>query len=175
MDLDCSNNKLKSLDVTNNKDLKELNCSYNELTSLNVTRENNSLKSVICDNNKLSASAFQTVLSVYGDSNCSIYVQDLASSTEQNEFNTSLLALAKSNNWTPYYYDADRIPHEYDENPIATSIDAATAQEDTTDGDAPRYNLQGQHVGKDYRGVVIVNGRKVQVKQKDEQATFKQF
>ena len=32
------------------------------------------------------------------------------------------------------------------------------------DDDAPRYNLQGQRVGKDYRDVVIVNGRKVRVK-----------
>ena len=31
----------------------------------------------------------------------------------------------------------------------------------SSDSDQPRYNLQGQRVGKDYKGVVIVNGRKM--------------
>ncbi|MCQ2096114.1 MAG: dockerin type I repeat-containing protein [Bacteroidaceae bacterium] len=32
---------------------------------------------------------------------------------------------------------------------------------EVADKDAPRYNLAGQQVGEDYKGVVIVNGRKV--------------
>ena len=28
------------------------------------------------------------------------------------------------------------------------------------DDDAPRYNMSGQRVGNDYKGVVIVNGKK---------------
>ena len=157
----CNYNALTSLDLTKNKALEELECSHNNLTSLKVTREKNNLRSVVCDNNKLSASAVETVLSVYGTSNCSIVVQDRASNTEQNVFNATLLALAEDNNWTPYYLDSENVPHEYDEYSFVTGIDAATAQEETTDGDALRYNLQGQRVGKDYRGVVIVNGRKL--------------
>ena len=104
----------------------------------------------------------QTVLNVAGSEYCYIYVQDRASGNEQNEFNADLLALAKSKKWTPYYKDASGW-HKYDENSFVTGIDAATTA-DETDADAPRYNLQGQRVGKDYRGVVVVNGRKVWVK-----------
>ena len=31
-------------------------------------------------------------------------------------------------------------------------------------GDQPRYNLAGQRVGKDYRGVVVEQGRKIIIK-----------
>ncbi|MBR3472157.1 MAG: hypothetical protein IKH22_06175 [Prevotella sp.] len=33
--------------------------------------------------------------------------------------------------------------------------------ETDADEDAPRYNLSGQRVGRDYKGVVIRKGRKV--------------
>ena len=32
------------------------------------------------------------------------------------------------------------------------------------DDDAPRYNMNGQRVGNDYKGVVIVNGKKKVIK-----------
>ncbi len=38
--------------------------------------------------------------------------------------------------------------------------DISTAETDI-DGNAPRYNLSGQRVGHDYKGVVIVNGKKI--------------
>lgn len=163
--LTCSANNLSSLDLSNCHYLQNLKCDDNKLTSLKVNRDNNNvpLTSVYCQNNKLSASAMQTILSKTGNTNCSIYVQDWSSGREENVFNEELLALAKSNKWIPYYRDVSGW-HLYNENSFVTGIDAATALEETIDGDALRYNLQGQRVGKDYHGVVIVNGRKVRVK-----------
>jgi hypothetical protein len=91
-------------------------------------------------------------------------VQNHNLKTEQNEFNASLVTLAKKNNWTPYYHDNSGW-HEYEEPiSIVTDIDAATAQEETTEGNTLRYNLQGQRVSKGYCGVVILKGRKVRAK-----------
>lgn len=162
--LTCSANNLTSLDLSKFTLLRSLKCDDNKLTSLKLNRSGqvSPLTSVYCQNNKLSASAMQTLLTVAGSENCDIHVQDRASGNEQNEFNADLLALAKSKKWTPYYKDASGW-HKYDENSFVTGIDAATTA-DETDADAPRYNLQGQRVGKDYRGVVVVNGRKVWVK-----------
>lgn len=50
--LDCSNNKIQSLNLAKNKNLTFLNCSYNELKELNV-RENSLLTALSCDNNQL--------------------------------------------------------------------------------------------------------------------------
>ncbi len=43
---------------------------------------------------------------------------------------------------------------------IGQLLDNATG----TDANAPRYNLQGQRVGRDYKGVVIVGGKKLLVR-----------
>jgi Leucine-rich repeat (LRR) protein len=49
--LDCSNNKLTSLDVSNNTNLKELNCSDNKLTNLDL-KYNPELTKLDCSTNK---------------------------------------------------------------------------------------------------------------------------
>ena len=51
------------------------------------------------------------------------------------------------------------IPELTDEPTGIRILNAADAQ-----GEAPRYNLAGQRVGKDYKGVVVVNGKKMLVK-----------
>jgi hypothetical protein len=42
---------------------------------------------------------------------------------------------------------------------LATGVRAISTKDDDTN--APRYNLSGQRVGKDYHGVVIVKGKKI--------------
>lgn len=42
----------------------------------------------------------------------------------------------------------------------ATGINDITAKDVIYDANAPLYNLAGQKVGKDYKGVVIQNGKK---------------
>jgi Leucine-rich repeat (LRR) protein len=53
-ELDCSDNKLTSLNVSKNTRLKELDCSSNRLTSLNVSNNTN-LKELDCSDNKLTS------------------------------------------------------------------------------------------------------------------------
>lgn len=50
--LECNNNKLQTLDVRNNKSLKELYCSQNKLTELNV-KNNQKLIVLSCFDNQL--------------------------------------------------------------------------------------------------------------------------
>ena len=50
--LDCSNNKLTSLDISKNTNLTELNCGRNKLTSLNISKNTN-LTVLNCGRNKL--------------------------------------------------------------------------------------------------------------------------
>ncbi len=52
--LDCSNNRLTSLDLTSNPLLTDLNCSDNSLTSLNMSR-NSELVDLDCANNQLTS------------------------------------------------------------------------------------------------------------------------
>ena len=52
--LDCFNNQLTSLDVSQNKALIELNCRYNQLTSLDVS-QNTGLTSLLCAGNELTS------------------------------------------------------------------------------------------------------------------------
>lgn len=44
---------------------------------------------------------------------------------------------------------------------VVTGIDAVSTSEPAANASAPAYNLAGQRVGKSYKGVVIVNGKKV--------------
>lgn len=50
--LSCEKNKLSSLDVSNNKVLRDLLCDYNQLTSLDIS-ENTALIRLWCKNNQL--------------------------------------------------------------------------------------------------------------------------
>jgi len=47
---------------------------------------------------------------------------------------------------------------------VATGINSIDNGQLTMDNDAPAYNLAGQKVGKDYKGIVIKNGKKVVIK-----------
>ena len=81
--LNCSQNELKSLDVSNNKELTELYCAKNQLDVLNISGCNK-LKNVLCNNNhieKLDVSGAKNL----GTLNCSynlISVIDLSNNTE---------------------------------------------------------------------------------------------
>lgn len=52
-ELNCTNNKLKSLDISKNNGLRILECGNNELTELDISR--NSLFQLNCENNKLTS------------------------------------------------------------------------------------------------------------------------
>ena len=48
-----------------------------------------------------------------------------------------------------------------DDASVVTAIEAIDNSQLTIDNDAPAYNLAGQKVGKGYKGIVIINGKKV--------------
>ena len=54
IDLDCSDNNILTLDLSDNPNLNLLSCQYNSLTDLNVT-QNNSLTYLSCFDNSLSS------------------------------------------------------------------------------------------------------------------------
>ena len=69
--LDCDDNQLTELDVSQNPALKYLNCSHNRLTSLDVS-ENPALWNLNCDDNqltKLDVSKNLALLDLYCDDN----------------------------------------------------------------------------------------------------------
>ena len=80
--LDCFNNQLTSLDVSQNRALKELNCRNNQLTSLDV-RQNTELTSLLCAGNQLTAIdvSQNTALSTFGCSMNQITSLDLSQNT----------------------------------------------------------------------------------------------
>ena len=81
--LNCSQNGLTSLDVSNNKELTELYCAKNELEMLNISGCEK-LKTVLCNNNhieKLDISGAGN-LNVLNCSSNSIYTIDLSKNTE---------------------------------------------------------------------------------------------
>lgn len=48
-----------------------------------------------------------------------------------------------------------------DDDNTTTGIEAIENGQLTIDNDAPAYNLAGQKIGKGYKGIVIINGKKV--------------
>lgn len=47
-----------------------------------------------------------------------------------------------------------------DDDPTGIINNATEKNADSFDTDAPRYDLKGVRVGKDYKGIVIINGKK---------------
>ena len=84
------------------------------------------------------------------------------SSSEGNVCTWQNVIDARSKNWNVLYWNTDYwewVP--YSGSGVPTAITTAEAD---NDGDAPRYDMSGQRVGRDYKGVVIVNGKKKVVK-----------
>ena len=99
-----------------------------------------------------------------GDGNGNYYVLGILQSSGVVGFGklASGVTLAKGKAYIPgnaLANIADFLPFvigDEDETTTINAVDAAGMDDDT-----PVYNLAGQKVGKDYKGVVIVNGRKV--------------
>jgi Leucine-rich repeat (LRR) protein len=61
--LTCSKNQLTQLDLTGNPELRYLTCSKNQLTSITISNNNSKLKLVSCEGNQLKVSAMETFIS----------------------------------------------------------------------------------------------------------------
>lgn len=82
------------------------------------------------------------------DNPCTLVIND--------NFDKSVLGTKKENATNGYYYWKGG----YFSEPTTDGITGVKIS-DSISNDAPAFNLSGQRVGKDYKGVIIVNGKKV--------------
>ena len=161
-ELDCSSNKLTTLNLEGNYNLKTLNCYYNKLTSINMP-QSSSLQTVWCFLNELKGPAMDAIVAALPNKSntnttgtfVAVYTGSVL--TEGNVCTTKNVSDANAKYWSTYQFDDYGNILPYGGASIPTDIQMA---EMDVDDDAPRYNLSGQRVGPDYKGVVIVNGKK---------------
>lgn len=125
----CRNNKLLTLDLSCNYELKRLYCSNNQLTSIDVSR-NYKLQNLSCHNNKLtvldvSNNKALITLSCYNNEikneGMDILINSLSAEVpikdfeligplnkEKNICTTEQVAIAKSKGWTPLYWNGTK-------------------------------------------------------------------
>lgn len=157
LSLTCSGNNLSALDVSKNTKLTMLLCTENKLTALDVSK-NTALNNLYCYGNKLSSLTMQSLVNSLPTITNGKLVPLYLPTGETNALITKTqVAQAKAKGWKTYYgyteVDLGLYPG-YDD----TAVESIKADAAIPDG--PRYNLRGQRVGKDYKGVVIVKGRK---------------
>jgi hypothetical protein len=163
--LSCGQNQLSSLDLFGCNALTEIDCSNNQLTSITLPSSCPSLQSISCQANRISGTAMDALVAAlpnranstagafkvlytgtyYEEGNvCLTTHVDKARAKNWNTYQTS-----NGSNWTLY---AGGVP-----------TDIGTIEADNEDN-AQRYNMSGQRVGHNYKGVVTVNGKKKVVK-----------
>lgn len=100
--LDCSNNLVTSLDLSNNSELQFLNCSSNKLTSLDVSN-NSGLHDLHCDTNQLSSLDLSnnTVLRSLSCSDNRIFTLDLKNNSFLRDCDVNFQRI-----FTPYSIDS---------------------------------------------------------------------
>ena len=153
----CHVNQLTSLDVSNNTALEWLDCSGNQLTSLDVSK-NTVLTYLECDNNQIKGSAMDAfVESLPNVNNGEMYV--IWNEDEGNVMTITQVAAAKAKGWIPYYYDGTDWQEYAGSDP--SGIEAL--KNSKVEG-LKYYDLQGRRVVNPTKGVYIINGRKVVLK-----------
>ncbi|MBR3917184.1 MAG: leucine-rich repeat domain-containing protein, partial [Clostridia bacterium] len=109
--LDCNNNNLKNLDISNNTALTTLFCEYTELTSLNISN-NTSLKKLYCSHSNLETldvSNNTELVDLYCDCN-QLKTLDVSNNTKLEYLScekNQLTSLDVSNNTALKYFDCD--------------------------------------------------------------------
>ena len=182
--LECYRNHLTTLDVSYNTALKNLNCLDNQLTSLNVSNNPN-LVFIGCSNNNLSSLDVSSCTSLYDlsiqnnqiygeamdslivslptcpeDSKGVLYVADLTSEDEQNVITATQVAAARAKNWRVQAW----MPQWQDYDGVGVAVSGVEDINAAQPRSSQRYNLMGQPVGNDYRGIVIEDGKKRVIK-----------
>lgn len=101
----CFNNQLTTLDVSGNTKLEMLLCDNNQLTALSVSPKNGALKHVRCEDNRLDEKAMEalvTNLPTWGNASGVLFAKDLADENEQNVITPAQVHTAKQKGWTVY-------------------------------------------------------------------------
>ena len=186
----CNNNNLTGLDLSKNRKLKSLNCSNNTISGvLDLSSiDQGTLTDLDCVHNRITGIFFSnnipTLKSVICYDNCIRNMDGIVRSlpdrngmttgalkaivpdsySEQNVITVSQVQSAMLKNWTTYRYVDGGNWSVYlgsEDVGVATGIaPIGTSTEDST----PLYNLSGQRVGSNYKGVVVTKDKKVRMK-----------
>ena len=156
----CYSCNLTSLDLSNLTGLKEFDCTQNQLTEI-VVNPNAPLNMIYCYENKIKDQQmwnFINSLPDYGEGEDRDWGLLLGinpdSELEENVIYRSQVEAADAKGWSVWAAIGDGMPYEGTEPSAIESIGT------NTPGITTRYNLQGQPVGSDYKGIVIENGVK---------------
>ena len=182
--LNCSSNQLTTLDVSNNTALKRLYCNYNQLTTLDVSNKpdltiincyNNRLTSLNVSNcavlrsidfycNQISGEAMDNLVaslpSRLGDFQGLFRVAYLTTEDEHNVITNTQVAAARAKNWRVQAW----MPQWQDYDGVGVAVSGVEDINAAQPRSGQRYNLMGQPVGKDYKGVVVEDGQKRVIK-----------
>ena len=185
----CNENKLSSLNLTNCTNLGSLDCSKNNLTSITMPTSCNQLSYVRCYANRLRGSAMNQLVAalptlevnemdefgnpIYGEDygrfvvhyNTTDFVEEeYVNSDDLEEHNICTpqnVNDAKAKNWTVLQTDYMDFFSVYSGENIPTAIPTVRSDNTQNPTSNTQYNLSGQRVGQDYKGITIVNGKKV--------------
>lgn len=160
--MNCQYTGISSLDLSKCRLLESVWATSHQMTSLLLPQNSSTLHYVACWENNIKGedmnALFNSLPNRTGKDAGTIVVVNTSSSSENNECYSRHVNAARQKNWnTCQYLNWSEAPYEGLSNP--TGINSAPTNPD--DEDAPRYNSSGQRVGKDYKGIVIINGRKV--------------
>ncbi len=165
--LDCSKNKIGKLIAGNGSPLTTISCKENQMSAL-VFHNLNSLLSITCYGNQLTESKMDEIIRNLPDrmsqsQGGKLNIISPSASSEHNVITQAQVQAAWSKNWKTYQFvNGSWTYYEGSSNGIVTGLEPAvsSAAEDAT----PLYNLSGQRVDKNYKGVVIKNNKKVRMK-----------
>ena len=156
----CYSCNLTSLDVSNLTGLKILDCSTNQLTGI-VLNPNAPLNMLYCYENRIKDEGMWNLINSlpdYGEGDDRTWGDLIGilpdSELEENVIYTTQVVAANEKGWSVWSAIGSMEPYNGTEPSAIETIGT------NTPGITTRYNLQGQPVGSDYKGIVIENGVK---------------
>ncbi|MBR2101296.1 MAG: hypothetical protein IJ928_00940 [Prevotella sp.] len=164
--LDCSQNSLTALDLRSNTSIKEIVCYGNVIKTISLPVNPLYLEKLHCQYNAIGESAMSDIVSklpnrtgLNTSGSLCVYYSYGSGNYEQNVCTTQNVADALQKNWKTYKTSNHTSFDLYEG--VFTIPTAIIAAETDNDNDGPLYNLSGQRVGNDYKGIVIKNGKKI--------------
>ena len=137
-----------------------MNCSNNNLTGIKFnTFGNGYFKYLNCSDNAINGANVQQFvdeLPILNASNNAELVFMSSSDTEKNSMSQEQAITVMGKNWILKRTNGNVY--------LGEESGVEDIEVDPIDNDAPRYNLNGQPVDDNYRGIVIQKGKKILVK-----------
>lgn len=156
----CYSCNLTSLDLSNLTGLTDLDCSTNQLTGI-VLNPNAPLTMLYCYENRIKDEGMWNLINSlpdYGEGNDRPWGNLVGilpgSELEENVIYTTQVTAANDKGWSVWSAIGSMEPYE---GTVPSAIETISTN---ASGITTRYNLQGQPVGSDYKGIVIENGVK---------------